>query len=167
MQTDQMIALDTQTVTDPAIISDETDVVDQQHTSMVLCSQQQPQDQQHKQVLHSAQVFNPLQVVAEAAEALTQNELVTRPSHQILTAPHQVLTHTPPSQGVPTKPPVSKPSQLLDTTMFESSEVTQTTEGPTVLPPRAALTFVDEQVSPRSQGKTPEEGEIIYSFTLQ
>lgn len=170
MQTDQMIALDTQV--DPTIISDEADVVDQQNTPVVLCSRQQPQHRQHKQVLHSAQVFNPLQVVAEAAEALTQNELVTRQSHQILTAPQQILNHTPPSQDALTKSPVSRPSQLLDTTMFEASPVrhskmTQSTDGSTVLPPRAALSFVDDQVPPRSEGKAPEEGEIIYSFTLQ
>lgn len=171
MQTDQMIALDTQVVTDPTIISDEPDVVDQQHTPVVLCSQQQPQ-QQHKQVLHSTQVFNPLQVVAEAAEALTQNELVTRESHQILTVPHQVLSHAPPSGDVLTEPPASRPPQLLDTTMFEASdvrpsEVTHVTEGHTVLPPRATLSFVDEQVPPRNPENAPEEGEIIYSFTLQ
>lgn len=166
MQTDQMIALDTQVVTDPTIISDEPDVVDQQHTPVVLCSQQQPQQHQHKQVLHSAQVFNPLQVVAEAAEALTQNELVTRESHQILTVPHQVLSHAPPSGDVLTEPPASRPPQLLGTTMFEASDVRQS-EGHTVLPSRATLSFVDEQVPPRNPENAPEEGEIIYSFTLQ
>ena len=165
-----MIALDTQMVTDATIVSSEANVVNQHQTPVVLCSQQQ-QQRQHKQVLHSTQVFNPLQVVAEAAEVLTQNELVTRDSHHILTGHHQVLAHSSTSQDVLVEAPPVTTTQIVDAAMFgaagvQHSVVAHTTEGHTVLQPDATLTFVDGQVHQGDQAK-PDDGEIIYSFTLQ
>lgn len=172
MQTDQVIALDTQVVSDATIVSGDTNVVDQHHTPVVLCSQQQSQQRQHKQILHSGQVFNPLQVVAEAAEVLTQNEIVTQESHQILTAPHQVLAHTSGSHDMLAETPAARATQIIDAAMFggasvQHSEVVHATEAQTaVLQPDATLSFVNEQVPPGDQAK-PDDGKIIYSFTLQ
>ncbi|XP_071550969.1 uncharacterized protein [Panulirus ornatus] len=107
VQADQVISLDTQVVTNATILSEESGVAAQHHqNTVVLC----PQPHQHHQVLHAAQVFNPLQVVAEAAEVLTQSEDIAHQGHEVLnqpSAPQEVLSQTV-TQEVLGRPPIAQ-----------------------------------------------------------
>ncbi|XP_053649102.2 uncharacterized protein [Cherax quadricarinatus] len=118
VQSDQVITLDTQVVAD-ALGSGESRVSSQHQNAVVLCSQTNQLQQQ--QVLHATHVFNPLQVVAEAAEVLTQGEDIVRQTHNVLT--QQVLAHTSEAREILTQNP---PQEILHQPQITQESLSQT-----------------------------------------
>lgn len=110
VQTDQVITLDSQVVADTSVLSGPSVEAGQQQGQVVLYPQthhlQQLRPQihneasilQHKQqhLLQGTSLLSPLQVVAKAAEVLTQSEQLPHEVHQVLPQPqviHEVLGH--------------------------------------------------------------------------
>ncbi|KAG7174722.1 Zinc finger protein 407-like 1 [Homarus americanus] len=133
VQTDQVITLDTQVVADATIISGESGVASQHQNPMMLCSQAHHRQQHHhhhhhqQQILHTAHVFNPLQVVAEAAEVLTQGEGLTPHTHEVLAqtpVSREALTQTTVNHEVLNQPPVSE--EVMSHPQITQEVLTQT-----------------------------------------
>lgn len=112
VQTDQMITLDSQVVADTSVLSGPSVEAGQQQGQVVLYPQthqlQQlrpqihneasilPHKQQQHHLLQGTSLLSPLQVVAKAAEVLTQSEGLPHEVHQVLPQPqviHEVLGH--------------------------------------------------------------------------
>ncbi|XP_066944524.1 uncharacterized protein [Macrobrachium rosenbergii] len=132
-------------------------------SSVVLCAQ--PHDQEH--------VFNPLQVVAEAAEALTQNEIMT---HQVIDASPHGAPEVLAAQGS-----VVQQTSLLQEAMFNhpvgiqaataaAAAAVQSADAAGILHHEASVEYVDEHViasSDQVASQDAAEGEqIIYSLSL-
>lgn len=146
MPADQVVTLETQMVPDAAIIAGDGGLPTEGAGQVVLCPPS----------AGSEQVLNPLHMVAEAAEALTQSDMLAA---QVIEAPHAA------------QPPVRHQAQMLPTALFEAAGSIHQ-PGPSQLSgtPRT-LEFVDNRVvaaeGPEKAGAGDAQAEeIIYSFTL-
>ncbi|XP_069975830.1 uncharacterized protein [Penaeus vannamei] len=149
MPADQVVTLETQMVPDATII--EGGVAPEGAAQVVLCPP----------AADPEQVLNPLHMVAEAAEALTQSDML---------AAQVMEPHTAP-------PPVRHQAQMLPAALFEPGGSIQQ-PGAGQLPGAArmlqqepTLEFVDNRVVAAEGGakggaSDTQAEEIIYSFTL-
>ncbi|ROT75696.1 putative zinc finger protein 62 [Penaeus vannamei] len=150
MPADQVVTLETQMVPDATII--EGGVAPEGAAQVVLCPP----------AADPEQVLNPLHMVAEAAEALTQSDMLAA---QVMEAPHTA------------PPPVRHQAQMLPAALFEPGGSIQQ-PGAGQLPGAArmlqqepTLEFVDNRVVAAEVGakggaSDTQAEEIIYSFTL-
>ncbi|XP_068238390.1 LOW QUALITY PROTEIN: uncharacterized protein [Palaemon carinicauda] len=167
MQGDQMMTLETQMVTE-AEVAGVGEPVLHHHShhhhhhhpgSVVLCTQHHDPEQ----------VFNPLQVVAEAAEALTQGEIMT---HQVI----DTSGHTAP-EVLAAQQSVVQQTSLLQEAMFHhpvgiqaSTATVPSEDAAGILHHDASVEYVGEHVIASTDQVSSENGEegeqIIYSLSL-
>ncbi|XP_064094059.1 uncharacterized protein LOC135206638 [Macrobrachium nipponense] len=164
MPGDQVMTLETQMVADAEVAAVAGEQVLHHHhhpSSVVLCAP--PHDQEH--------VFNPLQVVAEAAEALTQNEIMT---HQVIDASSHGAPEVLAAQGS-----VVQQTSLLQEAIFNhpvgiqaatAAAAVQSADAAGILHHEASVEYVDEHVIASSDQVTSQNAEeseqIIYSLSL-
>lgn len=151
MPADQVVTLETQMVPDATIIAGEGGVAPEDAGQVVLCPP----------AADPEQVLNPLHMVAEAAEALTQSDMLAA---QVMEAPHAAA------------PPVRHQAQMLPTALFapggsmQQPGAGQLPGASRMLQQEPTLEFVDNRVVAAEGGEkggaSDAQEEIIYSFTL-